>query len=198
MSIEALDPTLPAAANSVAVAMAPAAVVGLGAVIATRSWRRSPPWSAWSFGLAALAGIFLAAAAMAGGPLAPSLTLPDIFGAGSPWDVTGRALVVERFPEALAGLGDVLRSPLSTLPYPIDWLVRAFILCAVAAVLVPFLGLPLRRAVPTALVAGLVAALTVPAAVYVACFGPWLLNLLNFWALALVLALFCYWRHGTL
>jgi hypothetical protein len=135
---------------------------------------------------------------MAGGTLAPALTLPDIFGSGSPWDLTGRALVVERFPEALAGVGDVLRSPLTTLPHSVGWLVRAFVLCAAAAVLVPFFGLPLRRAVPTALAAGLVAGLTVPAAVYAACFGPWLLNLLNFWALALVLALFCYWRHGTL
>ena len=67
-----------------------------------------------------------------------------------------------------------------------------------AAIAVALLALPLPRALATSLAAVLVAGVTTLFMLYAACLGPWRLNLLNFWSLGLLLALFCYWRHGTL
>jgi hypothetical protein len=55
-----------------------------------------------------------------------------------------------------------------------------------------------RRAALTVVLGFGVAAFALVTVVYLACFGPWLLNLLNFWSLGLLLTLFVYWRHGTL
>jgi hypothetical protein len=195
---EPVNPVWLGALTSFAAATAPAAAAGLGAVAAVRAWRRTPALSAWSLGLGALAGLLLAAAAVAGGPLVPVLNPGDILASGSPWDIPGEALVRERFPAALAGLGEVVGSPLAALPRTVGWLVRAVILALAAAIVLPFLTLPPPPALATGLAALAVAGATTLAALYIVCFGPWLLNLLNFWALGLLLALFCYWRHGTL
>ena len=184
--------------NSFAVAVTPSALVFLGVTVGARLWRRSQPWVAVSQGLAALAGIALGAATVVGGPLAPALDASDIFGSGPEWNLSGAVLVEQRFPKVLAGLGGVLRAPLAMLPHPVDWLVGAFILCAALELLLPFLGLPLRQAIANSIAAAAVAAFATLALIYLACFGPWMLNLLNFWALGVLLVLFVYWRHGTL
>ena len=198
MSTDPIDPALVTRLNSFAVAATPAALVFLGVTVGARWWRRSRPWVAVSQGLAALAGIALGAAAVVGGPLAPVLDASGIFGIGPEWNLSGAALVEQRFPEALAGLGGVLRSPLAMLPHPVDRLVHAFIACAALALLLPFVGLTPRQAIANATVGVGVAAFTALAVVYLACFGPWILNVLNFWALGVLLVLFVYWRHGTL
>lgn len=107
-------------------------------------------------------------------------------------------LVEQRFPEALRALGKVVHSPLAALPHPVDWLVRAFVLSGAAAIVLPFIGMNFGRATVTAATGIGVAAVSLVAVIYLACFGPWLLNLLNFWALGLLLVLFTYWRHGSL
>jgi hypothetical protein len=198
MAIETVDPALVASVNSAATAMAPALVLGLGVAVCARTWRRSSGLTAWSLGLAALAGLALGAAAVAGGPLAPVLDARRIFAVGSPWDLSGVALVAQRFPEALRALGEVLRTPLAMLPHPIKWMIRAFVVFGSAAIVLPFIGQNAGPAAVTAAKGIAIAAVTLVAVIYLACFGPWLLNLLNFWALALLLALFVYWRHGTL
>ena len=82
------------------------------------------------------------------------------------------------------------------LPRPINWLMRAFVISGSTAVVLPFIGQSAGPAITAA--KGIAIAVTLLAVIYLACFGPWLLNLLNFWALAVLLALFVYWRHGTL
>lgn len=198
MRPEPIDPFWLAAISSIAVATVPALAVGVGAVLGLRAWRRAPNIPAMSIGLAVLAGLLIAAAAILGGPLAPVLRLGDVVRAGSPWDIPGQLLVTERFPTALAGLSQALDTPLALVPEPIRSLVSAGLLAVSAAVAMPLLTMPLPQCLGTAAKALMAAALTTLAAIYVACFGPWLLNLLNFWALGVALALFCYWRHGTL
>lgn len=190
--------SLTAGLASTAVAAAPAALVGIGAISGARAWRRARPGTAWPLALALAAGLALATAAVADGPIAGVLAPRWIFGAGGPWDLTGAALVAERYPAALAGLGRVLRTPPPALPPAVAWLVRAFLAGTAAAVLLPFFGLPLRAAARTALAALAVEAVAVAGLLYLACFGPWLLNLLNFWFLGLAFLAYCYWRHGTL
>ena len=198
MAIDPVDPALAVGVTSVATAMVPALALGLGIAMGARAWRRSAGWTAWSLGLAALSGLVLGTAAVAGGPLAPVLDARRIFAVGSPWELSGVALVEQRFPEALRALGEVIRTPLAMLPRPINWLMRAFVISGSAAVVLPFIGQSAGPAAITAAKGIAIAAVTLLAVIYLACFGPWLLNLLNFWALAVLLALFVYWRHGTL
>ena len=63
--------------------------------------------------------------------------------------------------------------------------------------MLPFIGQSAGPATITAAKGIAIAAVTLLAVIYLACFGPWLLNLLNFWALAVLLALFVYWRHAV-
>lgn len=198
MRPEPIDPFWLAAITSIAVATVPALAVGVGAVLGLRAWRRAPNVPALSIGLAVLAGLLIAAAAVLGGPLAPVLRLADVVWAGSPWDIPGQSLVTERFPTALAGLSQALDTPLALVSEPVRSLVCAGVLAVSAAIAMPLLIMSLPQGLATAAKALLAAVLTIVAAIYVACFGPWLLNLLNFWALGVALALFCYWRHGTL
>jgi hypothetical protein len=198
MRPEPIDPLWLAAITSIAAAAVPALAVGLGAVLGMRAWRKAPGIPAISIGLAVLAGLLIAAAAIAGGPLAPVLRLGDVLRPDSPWDIPGQSLVTERFPTALAGLSQALNTPLALLLEPVRSLVCVGLVTISAAIAMPLLTLPLPQCLGVVAKALLVAGVTVLAAVYVACFGPWLVNLLNFWALGVALALFCYWRHGTL
>jgi hypothetical protein len=198
MSFASAAPDLTASLTSIAVAVVPAAVLGLGTVSGARSLRHRDGLVAWSLALAALAGICLGLAAVAGGPIAPVLAPRQIFGPESPWNLTGATLIGERFPLALAGLDQVLRTPPDTLPASVASLTRGFLAFGLAAALLPFLRRPIRAALLLLLAVAAVGAAGLTGIVYLACFGPWLLNQLNFWALGLFFLAFCYWRHGAL
>jgi hypothetical protein len=198
MAIETIDPALVAGVSSFATAATPALILVLGSAIAVRTWRRASGRSAWSLGLAALSGALLGSAVVASAPVARAFDLPKIFSAGSPWDISGVALLEQCFPETLGMLPAMLEAPLAMLPHPLGWLMRAFLFSAAAAVLIPIAGMAPRRAALAVVLGFGVAAFALVTVVYLACFGPWLLNLLNFWSLGLLLTLFVYWRHGTL
>ena len=83
MPNDPVDPVSLTALTSVAVATAPAAMIGLGTVVGLRAWSRSRVRPARPLTIAALAGALSAAAAIAAGPLAPELNLAEILKSGS-------------------------------------------------------------------------------------------------------------------
>ena len=198
MAFDPLLPQITAGAVSLAVAMAPLAALGLAGIAGWRQWRRQPAAPAAALGLAAVAGACLGAATVALSPLWPSLTLEDIFASGSAWDLSGTALVADRLPQAMSGLQVAMQTPFAALPTGTAWLLRAALLLLVACMLLPLLRASMGSRAEVALTAAVVMLLTLFGVVYLACFLPWILNLLNFWTLALLLAAFVYWRHGSL
>ena len=198
MAFDPLLPQITAGAVSLAVAMTPLAALGLAGIAGWRQWRRQPVAPAAELGLAAVAGACLGAATIALSPLWPRLTLEDIFASGSVWDLPGTALVADRLPQAMSGLQVAMQTPFAALPTGTAWLLGAGFLLVVACMLLPLLSASKGSRAEVALVATVVLVLTLFAVVYLACFLPWILNLLNFWALALLLAAFVYWRHGSL
>ena len=198
MAFDPLLPQITAGAVSLAVAMAPLAALGLAGIAGWRQWRRKPAAPAAELGLAAVAGACLGAATIALSPLWPRLTLEDTFASGSVWDLPGTALVADRLPQAMSGLQVAMQTPFAALPTGTAWLLGAGFLLVVACMLLPLLSASKGSRAEVALTAAVVLVLTLFAVVYLACFLPWILNLLNFWALALLLAAFVYWRHGSL
>jgi hypothetical protein len=197
MAIETIDPALVAGVISFATAAAPALLLVLGSAIGLRTWRRASGGAAWSMGFAALSGALLGSAVVANAPVARAFDLPAVFSAGSPWTISGVALLELCFAETLGMLPVTFETPLAMLPHPLGWLMRAFLFCAAAAVLIPIAGMAPPRAARTVLLGFGIAAFALVTVMYLACFGPWLLNLLNFWSFGLLLMLLTYWRHGT-
>jgi hypothetical protein len=198
MPFEPLLPQITASAASLAVATAPIAVIGLGGVAGWWQWRRQSAAPAAALGMAALAGACLGAATVALSPLWPTLTTEGIFGPASAWQLSGTDLVANRLPEAMSGLQVAMRRPLPVLPMGPAWLLRAGLLLLVACMLLPLLRGSVGARAEIALTAVAIVLLTLFGVVYLACFLPWILNLLNFWSIALLLAAFVYWRHGSL
>ena len=124
--------------------------------------------------------------------------MEEIFAPGSAWDLSGTDLVADRLPQAMSGLQVAMQTSLAALPIGAAWLLRAALLLLVACMLVPLLRASMGARAEVALTAAVVMLLTLFGVVYLACFLPWILNLLNFWTLALLLAAFVYWRHGSL
>jgi hypothetical protein len=198
MAFDPLLPQITAGAVSIAAATAPLAAIGLGGIASWRLWRRQPAPAAAALGLGAVAGICLGVATIASSPLWPTLTVGNIFGPQSAWAVPSTALVVNRLPQAMSGLQFAMQSSPPALPSGTAWLLRAGVLFLIVCMLLPLLRSSIGHRAEVALTAVAVALLALFGVVYLACFLPWILNLLNFWTLALLLAAFVYWRHGSL
>ena len=130
----------------------------------------------------------------------PTLAQPDRgkhFCLGERLGPSGTALVADRLPQGLTGLQVAMQTSLAALPTGTAWLLRVALVLLVACMLVPLLRASMNSRAEVALTAAVVMLLTLVGVVYLACFLPWISNLLNLWSLALLLAAFVYWRHGS-
>ncbi|MFO1039268.1 MAG: hypothetical protein U1E45_20685 [Geminicoccaceae bacterium] len=151
---------------------------------------------AWPMWLAVVAGLLLGIATIEDSPILEVMNAREILAPDGPWSLTREALLFERFPAVLAGLGPAIGMPLDQLSRPLAMLIVVAIVCASASLILPFVMVPVRRAMVLALVDLCLMVLALVALVYVACIGPWLVNLLNFWAIGLLGLIYHFWRHG--
>lgn len=197
MYVQSILATTLSALISAALVLAPLAVATVVVRAIDARMENDSPRLAWPMWLAVLAGLLLGIGAIEDSPILEVMNAREILAPDGPWSLTREALLFERFPAVLRGLWPVIGLPLDQLSRPLAALIMAAIACASASLILPFVMLPVRRAIPLAVVDLCLIVLALVALVYVACIGPWLINLLNFWAIGLAGLVFHLWRHAT-
>ena len=182
-------------ALSLAMSLLPA-MLGLALLAAIRPLIVRGPDHRIMVAPAIVAGALLGLAALAVGPLPPTIGMRQVFAPGGPWDMTGLELISRRLPDALVPLDRVVFAPLATLPMLARIGAVAFMGAITLAAILPFMashnGIAALRLALNAAICFLVALATI----YVACFLVWLAGLLNYWTLAALLLIFQRWRYA--